>query len=108
MNNKDCEIILNNVEDVFGELGNCIDTTFDEKKSKTSVVKGLFGLGKSLVKLTFNTGKCAIKYTPKAVVAVAAIKRDIVTSIEEEMQEQRKQEQIEILDKKIQQLSVKG
>jgi len=108
MAKKDCEIILENIEDVFGELGNCLDATFDEKKSKTSVIKGLFGIGKSLAKLTFNTGKCAIKHTPKAVVTVAAVKREIVTAIEEEIQEQRKQAQMEALDRKIQQLSLKG
>ena len=108
MSKKDCDVILDNVEDVFSELGNCLEATFDEKQTKVGVLKSLFGFGKSLTKLTFNTGKCAIKYTPKAIVTVASVKREIVTAIQEEIKEQKKQAQMEALEQKIQQLAIKA
>ena len=105
---SDCDILFNNTEDVFKDIGSCFERAFDEKQSKMSVVGSIFNLGKSLTRLTFNTGVCAVKNAPKAVVAVAAVKRDIVNAIEEEIHEQQKQAKIDALDAKIKQLGLKS
>lgn len=105
---SDCDILLNNTEDVFKDLGSCFESAFDEKKSKMSVVGSIFNLGKSLTRLTFNTGVCAVKNTPKVVVAVAAAKRELVNSIEEEIHEQQQQAKRDALDAKIKQLQLKS
>lgn len=105
---NDCDILLGGVEDVFGSLGECFESALDKKKSKFSVVKSIFKFGGSLTKLAFNTTTCAVKNAPKAVVTVAAVKREIVTAIEEEIHEQRKQAQKDALDAKIKKLQLKG
>ncbi|MDQ7060904.1 MAG: hypothetical protein Q9M43_07085 [Sulfurimonas sp.] len=43
-----------------------------------NVVGSIFTFGFSLTKLTFNVAGCAIKNAPKAVVAVAALKREMI------------------------------
>ncbi len=82
---SDCDDLLNNAENVFDDLGNCLESTFDEKKTKMNVLGSIFSLGKSLTKLAVNAGVCAVKNTPKVVVVVASAKREIVTAIEEEV-----------------------
>lgn len=104
---SDCDILFDGVENVFTDLGSCLEDTFDKRKSKMNVVGGLFKLGKSLTKLTFNTGVCVVKNTPKAVVAVAAVKREIVGAIEEEVYDYQKQQKIDALDAQIKQLQLK-
>ncbi len=101
---NDCDIILNSAENVFNDLGNCIGTAFNDRKTKMNVVGSIFSLGKSLTKLAFNTTGCAIKNTPKAVVAVTNAKRELVSAIEEELHEQKKQAQKDALEEKIKQL----
>jgi len=71
----------------------------------------MFGLTKSLGKLVLNATGCAIKNAPKAVVTVAAVKRELVTAIEEEIYEhnkQAKQAKQDALDEKIKQLGLKA
>ena len=70
-----CEIIIDDIESSFEDLGECFESLFDEKQSKGSVVKNLFKFGGSLTKLAFDTTSCVVKNTPKAVVAVASAKR---------------------------------
>jgi len=105
---SDCDILIESAEDVFHDVGNCFESAFDDKQSKMSVVGSLFNLGKSLTKLTLNTGVCAVKNAPKAVVAVAAVKREIVNAIEEEVQQQQKQAKLDALDLKIKNLQYKS
>ena len=105
--NSDCRIILNNVEDVFGDLGNCLESVVDERETKMGVVKNLFKFGGSLTKLAFNTTTCAVKNAPKAVVAVAAAKRELVQAIEEGINEHQKQLKEEAMEEKIKQLGLK-
>ena len=105
---SDCDILLGNTENMFNDLGNCVETVFDEKKSKMNVIGSIFALGKSLTKLTFNVGVCAVKNAPKAVVAVAAVKREVISAVEEEIQEHNKKQQEDALDEKIKQLSFKS
>lgn len=104
---SDCNILLNNAEDMFNDLGDCFDTALNDKKTKMSVVGSIFNLGKSLTKLTFNTGVCAVKNVPKAVVAVAAVKREVVTAIEEEIHSHQKQMKVDALNEKIKLLELK-
>lgn len=104
---SDCDVLLDGIENVFQDLGSCLESTFDDRKSKMSVVGGLFKLGKSLTKLTFNTGVCVVKNTPKAVVAVAAVKREIVNTVEEEVHEYQKQQKVDALNEQIKQLKLK-
>ncbi len=66
----DCELIADNFENIFSDLGDCFDTTFDEKKSKTDVAGSVFSLGKSITKLAWGLGSCAVitppvKYTKR-------------------------------------------
>ena len=105
---SDCDVLFDGVENVFNDLGSCVEDTFDERKSKMSVVGGLFKLGKSLTKLTFDTGVCVVKNTPKAVVAVAAVKREIVSAVEEEVHEYSKQQKEDALNERIRQLKLKA
>ena len=103
----DCEVIEDSFEDVFSNIGECFNRAVDEKHSKMSVVKGLFGLGRSVVKLSFDGGKCAIKQTPKVIATVAAAKREVVTAIEEEVTAYKKQAKEDALDEKIRALKIK-
>lgn len=101
MAKNDCDVLLDGAKDVFGNLENCFDSAFDDKKTKINVIGSIFGLGKSLTKLTFNAGCCIVKNTPKAVVAVASAKRELINAVEEEMREYDKQKKEEALDMKI-------
>ncbi len=38
---SDCDILIDNTKDVFGDLGNCFESAFDEKQTKMGVVKDL-------------------------------------------------------------------
>lgn len=104
---SDCDIIFNNAEDTLNSLGNCFEYSFDDKKSKLDVVGSIFGFVGSLTKLTYNVTGCAIKNAPKAVVAVASVKREIVTAIEEEIHTHQKQLKEDALNEKIKQLRLK-
>jgi len=95
------------VEEVFGDLGHCIDDTINIKETKTDVVKSLFNLGGSLAKLAFRTTSSIVANTPKAVVAVASVKREIVDGFEEGVREFQKQQKEDALDEKIKQLKLK-
>jgi hypothetical protein len=103
----DCDVVIDNIENVFDSLGNCLESAIDDKKTKMNVMSSIFGLGKSLTKFAFHTTTCLVKNTPKAVVAVAAVKREIVTGIEEEYRDYQKQIKEDALDEKIKQLSLK-
>lgn len=104
---SDCELLMDNVENTLQDLGNCFEDAFDGKKTKMNVLGGIFKFTKSLTKLTLNTTGCVIKNTPKAVVAVAAVKKDLVTAIEEGMHEHQKQMKENALNEKIAQLKLK-
>lgn len=104
---SDCDILFKNAEDTLSNLGNCFEYSFDDKKTKLDVVGSIFGFVGSLTKLTFNATGCAIKNAPKAVVAVASTKRELVTAIEEEIQTHQKQLKEDALNEKIKQLRLK-
>jgi hypothetical protein len=104
---SDCDILEDSFVNVFDRLGNCVDTLVDEKKTKMNVVGSVFGFGMSLTKLTLNVAGCAIKNTPKAIVSVAAVKREIVTTIEDEVHNYQKKQKEDALNKKIKLLKAK-
>ncbi len=101
---SDCDLLLNDVENVFGSLGSCLDSAFDEKKSKMDVVKGAFGFGKNLLKFGFNGTKCAVKHTPKAIAIVADVKRKVIDGPTEEYSKIQKEMKEDALNEKIKRL----
>jgi len=72
------------------------------------VVGSILGFVFSLTKLTFNVAGCAVKNTPRAIVAVAALKREIVTDMENGWNEYQKELKMEALEAKIEQLALEN
>ena len=101
---SDCDLLLNDVENVFGSLGSCIDSALDEKKSKMDVLKGAFGFGKNLWKFGFNGTKCAVKNTPKVIATVADVKRKVIDGATEEYFKIQKEMKEDALNEKIKKL----
>ena len=104
----DCAVIINDLDSVVDNIGNCFDTVFDEKKKNIGLVSNLFSLFGSVIRLTFHTGGCVVKHTPTAVVAVTKAKRELTTVIEEEIAlykkenlEQQMKDEIRLLQEKI-------
>jgi hypothetical protein len=108
MSKNDCDIIINNVEDVFTDLGDCFESVFDERKTKGNVIKNIFRFGGSLTKLAFNTTSCVVKNAPKAVVAIADTKREIINAVEDEWNDYQKEQKMKALEDKITQLKLKA
>ena len=108
MKKNDCEVLFDSGKDIFEDLGNCLDSALDDKKTKMNVVGNIYSLGKSLTKFTFNAGYCAVKNAPKAVLAVASAKRGLMTAIDDEINEHNKQLKESALDEKIKQLRLKA
>ena len=105
---SDCERIERSAVEVFENLGECFESVLDERQTKTDVAKGLFGIGKSLTKLGWNLGSCAVKHAPKAAVAVAHAKREIVDTIEESYREVKKEQAEAELEARIRKLATKS
>jgi len=106
-NPSDCDVLADKFEHTLDKLGDCFETVLDEKKTKMNVVGSIFGFGVSLTKLTLKVAGCAIKNTPKAIVTVAAVKREIVTDLENEYNQYKKELKEEALHEKIQRLKLK-
>ena len=104
----DCDLFIGNLENTLLDFEHCLDVVIDDRKTKMNVVGSIFGFGKSLAKLTLNVTGCAIKNVPKAVVAVAAVKREIITELENEYNQYQKELKEEALNKKIKQLHLKA
>ena len=104
---SDCDFIVDEIEHTFDSLGNCFDTIVDERKTKMNVVGSIFSFGFSLTKLTFNVAGCAIKNAPKAIVAVADIKREIIDAGTQEWNQYQKELKEDALNEKIKQLKYK-
>ncbi len=73
-----------------------------------SLTKDLIRVGLFSSKLLWETTKFLAKNTPKAVVAVANAKRELVDAIEDEINEIKKQRQEELLEEKIARLKMKS
>ena len=106
-NKSDCEVIMEDVENVFGNIGNCLGAAFDDEKSKMDVTKSVFGIGKSLLKFGWHTTSCVVKHTPKAIATVANAKREFTDTITDAYQKYQKQIKEEELNEKIKQLKSK-
>lgn len=112
---NDCDLLIDKLENTFDEFENCFDALTDDKKTKMNVVGSIFSFGLSLTKLTLNVAGCAIKNTPKAVVAVASIKRDVIYvadgalyELERGYNQLTKEMQEDALNEKIKQLTLKN
>ena len=101
---NDCNLLLNDVENVFGSLGNSIDAAFDERQTKMDVAKSVFGIGKNLLKFGFNGTKCVVKHTPKAIATAADMKRKVIDGTTEEYGKFQKEMREDALNEKIKQL----
>lgn len=106
-NHSDLDQLANDVEEVFGDLTNCINDVINIKETKSDVVKSFFSMGGSLANLAFNATSTVVTNTPKLVVAVADVKREIVNDIETGMRELQKQQKEEALEEKIKNLKLK-
>ena len=104
---SDCDVIEADFIGVFEGVGNCFDTLFDEQKKKTGLIRDLFGLGASVTKLGWHLTGCAVKHAPKAAVAVAQVKREIVDAIGEEVHQYQKEKKEEELRELMRDLSKK-
>ncbi len=104
MKKSDCEVILDDIEGLGNSMGKCFDAIVDERKSFLHVIAGIFGLGSSLFKLSFNTTTCAIKQTPKAVVTVVSLKREVHDIIAKEYNTMKKNEKKRALKERIKML----
>ena len=104
---SDCDVLLNDVENVFGSIGNCVDAALDDRKSKMQVVGGLFGILGATGKLLLRGTGCAIKHTPKALATVASVKRELTDTISDEYANYQKQLKEDALNEKIRQIKHK-
>ena len=102
-----CDILLDDAESVFKDIGGIFETAFDEKRSKWNLVSDLFRFGKSTTKLAWHGGSCIVKHTPKAIATVANAKRQLTDTITEEYARYQKEQKEEALEERIRQLSQK-
>ena len=98
---SDCDVIMDDFDNLFGSIGNCLETALDEKKSKMQVVESIFGLLKPTGKLLWDGTSCVVKNTPKAVVTVANAKREITDKITDEFQKHQKEMKEKALEDKM-------
>ena len=101
---SDCDILLNDVENVFGSVGDCFESAFDERQSKMDVAKGVFGIGKNLLRFGFNGTRCVVKHTPKAIATAADMKRKVIDGATEEYSKYQREMREDALNQKIKQL----
>ena len=104
---SDCDVLLNDVENVFGSIGDCIDNAFDDKKSKMQVVGSIFGILGVTTKFLVHGTTCAVKNTPKVIATVASAKRELTDTITNEYQQYQQELKEDALDEKIKQLKCK-
>ena len=101
---SDCDILLNDVENVCGSIGKCFDNALDDRKSKMQVAGSVFGILGATTKFLFHGTTCVVKNTPKALATVANAKRELTDTIANEYQEYQKELKEDALNEKIKQL----
>lgn len=101
---SDCDILLNDAENVFGSIGKCFDNALDDRKSKMQVAGSVFGILGATTKFLFRGTTCVVKNTPKAIATVANAKRELTDTIANEYQEYQKELKEDALNEKIKQL----
>jgi len=97
--------IFGKMEKVFGGLGDCIEALAENRK--TDALKSVFGVGKSLTELTIETTSCVIENTPKAISTIQEVKKEVISTIEDEVNNYQKEKKEQLLEEKIKQLKVK-
>ena len=102
---SDCELIVDDVENLFSKVGDCLDAAIDERRGKGEVVRGLFGVAGGLLKLGVRGTGCLIKNTPKAITAVASAKRELTEGLAEEYRRMEKERRERELGEKIARLA---
>jgi len=108
--NSGCEVIGDDVVNVFSDIGECFETVFDENKKNSGLFGNLFSLGKSATKLTWDLGSCAVKNTPKAIATIAEVKReisDIIVETHNEIQNERLEDEFNEQIKRLELSNVK-
>lgn len=101
---SDCDILLKDVENVFGSIGKCFDSALDDRKSKMQVAGSVFGILGATTKFLFHGTTCVVKNTPKAIATVANAKRELTDTIANEYQQYQKEIKEDALNEKIKQL----
>ena len=101
---SDCDILSNDVENVFGSIGKCFDNALDDRKSKMQVLGSVFGILGATTKFLFHGTTCVVKNTPKAIATVANAKRELTDTIANEYQVYQKELKEDALNEKIKQL----
>lgn len=101
---SDCDILLNDVENVFGSIGQCFEAVLDDRKSKMQVAGSVLGILGATTKFLFHGTTCVAKNTPKAIVTIANAKRELTDTISNEYQEFQKEQREIALDTKIKML----
>ena len=96
---KSCEIIQDDIGGVFSDIGNCFETVLDEKKKTSGLIGNLFSLTKSVTKLTWDIGNCAVKNTPAAIDVISELKKELSSSPKETKASKSKQELKLLLEK---------
>ena len=97
--------IFGKIGNVFENLGDCVEAIVDNRKK--DALKSVFGIGKSVVGLTIETTSCVIENTPKVVSTIRDIKQDIVSEIEDGINDYQKQKKEQLLEDKIKMLKQK-
>ena len=101
---SDCNILSNDLENVFGSIGKCFDNALDDRKSKMQVAGSVFGILGATTKFLFHGSTCVVKNTPKAIATVANAKRELTDTIANEYQLYQKELKEDALNEKIKQL----
>jgi hypothetical protein len=105
---SDCEIIKEDFEGVVSQLGECVETVADEYKGKGAVVGSMLGVLGATTKLLWHGTGCAIRHTPRALAAAAAVKREIAEAITEELKKAERERREREIMKRIESLKKKS
>jgi len=100
-----CDILVNDIENTFENLGYFFDALADDKKTKMKVVESLFKVFGNFIKFVWHSIFFTIKYTPKAIVSIANVKHEIVDEILNSHNEYNRQFKENALNEKIKKLN---
>jgi len=106
-NHSDLDQLSSHVNQMFDHLGDGFESVFDEQKKTSGVFKDLFQMSSSAVKATWSLGSMVVKHTPKVVVTVADVKRELVEGMVEAFQETKNQELDNQFEQKLKNLKLK-
>lgn len=104
---KDADNLIDDMNNVFSKIGVSLDTIFDDKKNKHQIVNSLFDVAGTIMRFLFTGTVYAVKNTPKAIISVVSIKRELTNSMVNEYQQYQKRIKEDTLNHKIKQLKLK-